>query len=334
MAKVFTPNAILRLYAGILSFMCAEVLLGASMLWAFKPWTYIVTFPLYLIHILFFYSVAHHCKRKTLPDLYLFGVLFGLYETWVTKVVWAGYVGNNGFAAGSFMGHGLHETLGLVLFFHPVMSFLLPLALMGFLFPSLQNELGSKKTFFAKNKTFQFLFIFCFTCLAFGPSRIFSAPSDILLHWLPTLIVIVGGYKIASLIITKNLPENVHLWLSKKATIGMGIFVLFTYIVTYFTLRPEHLPNIGIQLLTLVIYGIIITLILFKKTDSSDQQPLQLAPKELLRWFFLFILATTTFYGLKMAAPQFVDIFGNVGFLLMIPAGCYLFWTWGIRKKA
>ena len=82
----------LRLLIGFVVLICTEVFSGASVaqgLW--HPWTWVVTFWLYFAHFFLFTTLAVRTGRTSLASLYLWGVLFGLYESWITKVIWHGY---------------------------------------------------------------------------------------------------------------------------------------------------------------------------------------------------------------------------------------------------
>jgi hypothetical protein len=76
-----------RLLFGLVVLICTEVFSGASIqvgLW--HPWTWIVTYWLYFAHFFFFSTLAVRTGRTSLWSLYLWGVLFGLYKSWITKV--------------------------------------------------------------------------------------------------------------------------------------------------------------------------------------------------------------------------------------------------------
>ncbi len=105
----------------------AEVIAGSFPLWFLDPWGILVTFPLYLIHALFFLNLAFRTERTTLPQLYLWGVLFGLYESWITKVVFLGYPGEAAPILPVVAGIAWWEFFSVVLFWHPIMSFIVPI---------------------------------------------------------------------------------------------------------------------------------------------------------------------------------------------------------------
>lgn len=119
-------QALSILLLGVLSMLFAEVFSGASTLWFLTPWGLLLTLPLYLGHALFFFNVAVRTNRTSLRQLYFFGIMFGLYEALITKVLWFGYPNAAGPAVGYFFGVAWSEFLTLVLFWHPVMSFLVP----------------------------------------------------------------------------------------------------------------------------------------------------------------------------------------------------------------
>lgn len=114
------------LLIGALSMFCAEVLSGSSVLWFLTPWAWLVPFWLYLAHMVLFVNLALRFGRLSMPSLYLWGVLFGLYESWITKVVWAGYPGAAP-AWGTVLGFSMPETLIIVFLWHPIFSWILPL---------------------------------------------------------------------------------------------------------------------------------------------------------------------------------------------------------------
>jgi hypothetical protein len=81
--------------------------------------------PIYLLHSVVLAGVVYRTDRVSYQTLYLVGVLLGLSESYVTKVVWAP-LGDRPFV---FVGGvSVFETAGLVLFWHPVVAFLLPVS--------------------------------------------------------------------------------------------------------------------------------------------------------------------------------------------------------------
>jgi len=79
---------------------------------------------LYGSHLLVLAGVVFYRRRIRFATLYLAGVLFGLYEAYITKVVWGG-----GQDPGDLqvLGVDLFAALLLVLFWHGFMAFIVPL---------------------------------------------------------------------------------------------------------------------------------------------------------------------------------------------------------------
>jgi hypothetical protein len=109
---------------GMLSTFFAEVTAGSTPLPFFSPVGLVLVFPLYFLHTLFFFSVVWSFGRPTLGALYAAGMLFGMYEAYLTKVVWTSYSADGPMV--TVAGIALFETLLLVLFWHSVLAFMLP----------------------------------------------------------------------------------------------------------------------------------------------------------------------------------------------------------------
>jgi len=109
------------LLLGLTSTAFAEVLFPTT---AFDPATMVLfAVPVYLLHSVVLAAVVYRADRVSYPTLYLAGVLLGLYEAYVTKVLWAPLGDRPAVEVG---GVYVFETVGLVLFWHPVVAFLLP----------------------------------------------------------------------------------------------------------------------------------------------------------------------------------------------------------------
>lgn len=109
---------------GALSTLFAEVTAGSTPLPFFSPLGLLLVFPLYFLHTLFFFCVVWSFGRPTLGVLYTAGMLFGMYEAYLTKVVWTSYSPDGPML--TVGGIALFETLLLVLFWHSVLAFMLP----------------------------------------------------------------------------------------------------------------------------------------------------------------------------------------------------------------
>ena len=79
-----------RILVGLIVLICAGVFSGASLrmgLW--HPWTLLLTYWLYFAHFIFLTTLAVRTGRTSLSSLYLWGVLYGLYESWITRAAFS-----------------------------------------------------------------------------------------------------------------------------------------------------------------------------------------------------------------------------------------------------
>ena len=115
------------LLLGLFSTAIPEIVSGSSPFVLLSPWGLLVTLPLYLLHAVFLAGVVYrYSGALRLGSLYLAGALFGLYEAYLTKVLWAPTWEPIPVRVG-----GVHvfETALLVLLWHPLLAFVVPLGL-------------------------------------------------------------------------------------------------------------------------------------------------------------------------------------------------------------
>ncbi|OPY26886.1 MAG: hypothetical protein A4E28_02263 [Methanocella sp. PtaU1.Bin125] len=116
----------------LVSFFFAEIISGSSMLRSLEPgavaasviWSLIVTIPLYGLHTIVLAWVVYRYSQPRLYTLFFAGVIFGLYEAYITKVLWVGWGPDT---VWFFGGVAVVETAVLLLFWHPFMAFIIPL---------------------------------------------------------------------------------------------------------------------------------------------------------------------------------------------------------------
>ncbi len=108
----------------------AEVVSGSYPMAFFNPfnpadiWGWMAILPLYGLHTLVLASVIFTGGRPKFYALFLAGAIFGLYEAYITKVLW-----NPGWGAVWYIGGvAVVELFVIALFWHPFMSFIIPLA--------------------------------------------------------------------------------------------------------------------------------------------------------------------------------------------------------------
>ena len=114
------------LLLGALSVILAEVVSFASPFPFFDFWALVVVCPLYTLHVLVLAGIIFRQRRVTLPTLFLAGAIFGMYEAYMTKVLWNPTWGEYTWSAG---GVYVIQAAILILFWHPWMAFILPLVI-------------------------------------------------------------------------------------------------------------------------------------------------------------------------------------------------------------
>ncbi len=113
------------LIAGMLSVVCVEVPAGSTMFPFLTIWGVLVVWPLYLLHSVFLAGIVFRFGRPGFWPLYAAGMLYGMYEAYITKVVWVSFRPEGPFFEAG--GIALFETIILVLFLHPLLAFVIPL---------------------------------------------------------------------------------------------------------------------------------------------------------------------------------------------------------------
>ncbi len=237
------------LLLGALSMLFAEVFSGASKLWFVDPWGLLLTYPLYLGHAVFLLNVAFLWKKTSPRQLYFFGILFGLYEALITKVLWFGYPASTGPMVGYFFGVAWGEFLTLVLFYHPIMSFVVPI----FVYEVLSGDvLPGHERFLQKNwKTLLLVMILIVMGASFQSN---GAGYDVILS-----VGSMGGSILIVVLLHflsrgKNLQSLV---LGKKGLIIVLVYLFVLYGVTTVVIFPERLPKIVIAYVLIFLWYLV-----------------------------------------------------------------------------
>jgi len=115
------------LLAGMLSVVCVEVPAGSTMFPFFTVWGLLVVWPLYLIHSVFMAGLVFRFGKPGFWPLYAAGMLYGMYEAYITKVVWTSFRAEGPYY--TIGGIALFETIICALFLHPLLAFVVPLFL-------------------------------------------------------------------------------------------------------------------------------------------------------------------------------------------------------------
>ena len=249
---------------GSLSVILAEVVSFSSPFAFFNAWGILVVFPLYTLHTLVLAFLIFRRKQISLPILFLAGMLFGLYEAYITKVLWNPTWGDAHIMLG---GVAVVQTAVLVLFWHPFMAFILPVILAENLFTcsnetflalpaKIQSILRSRRGKIASLAAFA---IYC------GIYQGTNAPSPgtALLSGLSAAAVF-GGLALWWSVIQLRHAFTLRQLLpaGKEAAVLAGLLGLLYLLSGIFT-RPEAMPHtIGPHLTIWALYALAILLLL------------------------------------------------------------------------
>ena len=112
------------LVLGVLSTVIPEVIAGSDIYPFFKITDYLIVIPLYTLHTLVLWYIIWNWGKPRIYNLFPAGALFGLYEAYMTKVIW-----NPSWSELPIkvFGIAIIETLILVLFWHSFLTFIVPL---------------------------------------------------------------------------------------------------------------------------------------------------------------------------------------------------------------
>jgi len=270
-----------RLLIGWLILISAEVFSGASLkpgLW--NPWTLIVTYWLYFAHFFLFATLAAWTGRTSFWSLYLWGVLFGLYESWITKVIWYGYEGDGHVALGRLGPYGFSE-ISMVVIFHPIMSFILPLAVVCVLFPSLRRLFPDLAWFTSSHRWARVTRVYLVVSLGAVVAMNSGGPTNLGLN-------LVFGAVVLCVLLRLSRPgfftpdARPILVFGRRGFVGLCVYLAILYAVTYFHMRPEGLPSAGVQLLTFVFYALALAgLWLHRRREPAAAAPIATRQAEL-----------------------------------------------------
>jgi hypothetical protein len=244
-----------RLLVGLIVLICAEVFSGASVatgLW--NPWVWCVTYWLYFAHFFFFVTLAVRTGRTSIWALYLWGVLFGLYESWITKVIWHGFSGDGMFALGSVGPYGLFE-LCVVFLFHPVMSFILPLTITCLICPSLRRWFPDLAWFTSSSKRARAIRLYNAISLAFPMAVNSGGIGNLTLNLAFALVLLFVLSRLSRHALTASEPVSVVVF-GRRGLVALCVYLVLLYATTYIFIRPDGLPSIRVQAFTFVFYGV------------------------------------------------------------------------------
>ncbi|MBI4257778.1 MAG: hypothetical protein HY619_02385 [Thaumarchaeota archaeon] len=313
---------------GVYSVFFAEVVSGSDVFPFFHAWGLLVVFPLYALHMLVLSHVVFRYGKPLLSVLFSAGAIFGLYEAYMTKVLWDPPWGDPVVSIG---GMAIVEFIVLVLFWHPVMSFIIPLV-------------AAEALLSRPSGVFTGLPAIVRLPLSRGRMRI----------WLLVLGALFGVLHSAgladpfvsvqsSLSTTGVLAILTYLW--RKGTTGPRFdmqnlvpdkrefllllgFLIVMYVILGIILRPEALPNLGSQLGIWVAY-VLLGFLLIRNLRRSNKNPsesesisLKISMRDFTALTIVFVISSagaTVVLGVQNAVLLVLWVVGGIiGIMLLL----------------
>ncbi len=311
---------------GMVSTFFAEVISGSTPFAFFTPVGWLVVFPIYLFHILVLGSIVFRYGRPVFYVLYPAGMIFGMYETYITKTIW----GSAEWVHGTVSIGGIYilPFLLLVFFFHPLISFILPLTLSEVLLTSSRSVLSylpyRLRKFLSTERAFRRVLLIGALFLGF----LWAAPTP----WTVTLVAEISGMAV--------IISAIYLWkyvlhgdrygmadlLPKKGEmVIVAALLVFIYILFGSYMNSRYFPGAGTQILTLAIYLVLFSM-LYKnlRTSLNEGKKEERLPKINRRFALALVTVFLLASALKMAVGMGTIIFVIVA-LSMSVIGVYLF---------
>jgi hypothetical protein len=334
--RYYAAEFAIFLLVGSLAMLLTEVFAGSFPLWFTNVNGWLIVFPLYLGHLLFFLNVALRIRKTSVSHLYFFGVLIALYESWITKVLWVGYPGSSGPIAGTFLGVASLEFSVLVFFWHPLFAFVLPLLMFEVLaVPTSPRSDFEKRVLpshlpFLKRKVAVgiVLLIMAVIGAAFltNNSNVSQNPAIAISSALGSTLIILLLYGVAR---TRPDAFSVELLrLSNGKLALVAAYLVFLYVFMSIFQHPEDIPDYPTPILAIIsFYGLVALIIKVSPKDRPNPQVTvpnanRLFSARQLSVFFACFLLTT---GIMCVIPEISGSLALIFNLLIFVTGPLVF---------
>ena len=295
------------LILGVFSVFFAEVLATSDPFVYFHFFGLLGVFPHYTLHVLVLAPLVVRLDRRVrFGALFLAGSIFGLYEAYMTKVLWSPPWNEEAFRIG---GVAVITSAMLVLFWHPFFSFLLPLFVADHLLldsDRLQHSLPERIQRMLQKSWFVPVAAVAAGMLhgsrLGGPFNAFAsaaATSSVVLTFLFLWDLGTGAQQFD---LAELLPRGKIWWVC--LLLLLGYYAAFGY-----TINPEKLPGLGPQAVIwglYVLFGGLMWLILRRSPPEpivpGDDEVLWEARQTAKRWlpFALIFIGSSTMSGLLL----------------------------------
>lgn len=291
------PSKRLKLFfwllLGALSTFFAEVVAGSDPFPYFRPWGILLVCPLYTLHTVVLATIVFRHGKPQFSPLFIAGAIFGLYEAYITKVIWSPTWGAPMIPVAEI---AIIEAMVLVLFWHPFLSFIIPLLVGESLLTNSREILdrlpGFFKTIFSSKTMSSLLFAALAVLFSITHSANSASPLLALASGLSTTAFLAVWIAVWRKMTIGWQYDMRALLPGKRALAVLSFLLAFLYLATGILLRPEVLPGVTGHVLVLLTYvGFILLLIrgLRKSREEVPPEPVN-SPVE-FSWKMYLVLA-------------------------------------------
>jgi hypothetical protein len=247
---------------GGFSVFFAEIVLGSYPFSFFDAWGILVVCPLYTLHLLVFARIAFWRGPPRFSALFFAGVLIGLYEAYMTKQLWNCEWSPH--PAVILGGVPVIETIVLILWWHPVMAFLVPL-LVGETVLCRSRHVARALPERVRRMLFGRRAAVVLVVLAVLAGLLASSAGDkrpsvvhILLSIIPSaavLLALVWLWRRTTRGMRMSLPDLLP---TNRGFVVLCILLGLQYVGLGIKLRPDALPGLGPQASIWLVYAVMI----------------------------------------------------------------------------
>ena len=292
----------------------AEVTCGSQPFVFFNAPGWLLVVPLYGLHTLVLATIVWRWGRVRFNCLFLAGVLFGLYEAYVTKVLWAPPWNEKPVTLG---GLAVPETIMLAFYWHAFMAFIVPL------FAAERLLLPSTDTLDALGPRFRRLaagwlpvIVLPLMCGPVNGVAVKSWPAA-----LGSTLGCTGVLMLAVILWTKVLKGARFTFRQLLPTNGefvvLALLLLGDYVFCGFVMNREKMPSWGPQVTLWVVYAIVISLFVWAMrrplAGATGDAPVGPRPDRWRTWGALAAVFALT----SLAASLLLGAYRNFVFLVL-----------------
>jgi hypothetical protein len=311
------------LILGFLSTFFAEALSGSAPDFFLTGFGYFGIFPIYALHSLLLAAlVISRRKPFSLRTLYLTSLLFGMYEAYITKVLWPPPWNDNALRIANV---AITETGLLVLFWHSIFSFMLPLFWIEGLTLS-SNQLGKLLPVKWQGRLISYRGAGLTGILGgiLSGSAI-GNPDEAVFLMLANCLIMSLMLTLGKLAMRKNTFDLADLLPHKSGAILLGILLVIDYLIFGLQLRREVHPGITGQAAILILYALI-GLSIHLSMHKDDRQAGQLELEQMTdapgytfkHWLVLCLSICVSALVINFIPQEIQDLL--VGVILLLAA--------------